>query len=192
MSFNPLHPSMELPPEQLIRLLAVSTKQRATRSSRKPKPGDAPAFQKAEALHRPTATLADSLHRATMSNSRRTVESPPSERRLLKISSGVIVAAVIGLSAYYLFTSQTSELETPPAPQATPRLSQPLSSSQAIVPEPRPSVAPVSPETVHQQATHLREMAAHRFQMRLNALHGQESSPDSLHSGDAGADPDPS
>ncbi len=43
MAFNPLHPSMELPPEQLIRLLGLETKKTRKKDARQvPKPGSEP------------------------------------------------------------------------------------------------------------------------------------------------------
>jgi hypothetical protein len=48
MNFNPLHPSMELPPEQLIRLMGLESKKTRKQQKSSPQPGDKPRRQSAD------------------------------------------------------------------------------------------------------------------------------------------------
>ncbi|HHJ16322.1 MAG TPA: hypothetical protein ENJ80_06450, partial [Gammaproteobacteria bacterium] len=133
MSFNPLHPSMELPPEQLIRLLGMESKK--TRKVRKSRKAAAPAPAKkaqhqakpqqapepAPAAPEPAATPRKESHRK---RSRQHEDLQPSvfddKRRNLLIPALVVgVVAGIAVSAYLLWSQPVPVAEQKPVTAST-------------------------------------------------------------------------
>lgn len=205
--FNPLHPSMELPPEQLIRLLGLEAK--TGRARRKAPPP--PAGNDAGALTAKRTTLsASELPRmeigARERNPRRRAQAHTPARRgtsplLLATGMGVIAGAVV--AAYLLLgqpprglpATSPSQVTTATPPEEKVTTGNQPTPSPALAPQnpspATPTADPVAPPpalgdnsrweaVVQAQEQRLQAAAAQRFSQRLR-LHdnGPETGPKS-------------
>jgi len=152
LNFNPLHPSMELPPEQLIRLLGLENK---TKRRKKRPESVAARERKNHSAGANTANTSAKLSLPTIppasaERERDTVQPPfeDSHRRLLMPSLVAGAVAGIVISAY-LFWSSPEDV-VPPATHTAP-VSKIENSARRPLPETTkvaPAVAPV--ETARQ------------------------------------------
>jgi hypothetical protein len=164
--FNPLHPSMELPPEQLIRLLGVESK-KTRQQDRSLRRQEKPSRQQSKSPqpNQPVERTVSQLKRESSSQPQEIRHSPeaeafrarrererPSTARSAKKRSGIFLPAMAvgvltGIAvSVYLFWSQP-ETATPdklkPAPVASRPLQQPEARRQ---PDKNESVAPTAPK----------------------------------------------
>ena len=163
MAFNPLHPSMELPPEQLIRLLGLETKKTRKKDTRQaPKRTQTPVPRSATSPDsKPSAQLPPPIRpqrsRAAAAHSR----AQKSRSGLLLPAIAVGVLAGLAASGYFFWyqdgpvvaTRPTASVVSAPArkpPQADAgATSRSVPTSQHSLPEPvisKPAVKPATPK----------------------------------------------
>lgn len=126
MSFNPLHPSMELPPEQLIRLLGMESKKtrkvRKTRKTARPAPAAA-TRQQAKPQQSPATTETPKKVSRPARSIRYEDSQPPmfedKRRNLLVPALLVGVVAGITVSAYLLLSQPVPVTEQKPVAATT-------------------------------------------------------------------------
>jgi hypothetical protein len=113
LAFNPLHPSMELPPEQLIRLLSLETKKtrrkesRPSRKSSRATSGQSVRREGSATTEQPPARMRAQRNYATVAQ----VESE--KRRGSLFLPALAVGMVVGLAASaYVFWSQPVPVST--------------------------------------------------------------------------------
>jgi len=202
LSFNPLHPSMELPPEQLIRLLGLEN----MKKRRKKRPAQAPVCtgEKQTANEKPAARsikLALPVTPPRSAERERDNISPPfgaPRRNLLATSLIVGVIAGIGLSAYLFWISpedavatvtQTAPVSkttrTAPATPSVSRKKQPAARPSAALEETsrqgtvtRTSI--ISPARIEAEEQRLRNEAASRFSERMIQQDLEQSKTDTI------------
>jgi hypothetical protein len=174
LSFNPLHPSMELPPEQLIRLLGLENKTKrrrkqppavaATRTKKKKTSEKTPASEAIKLSLPKTAPV-------TAERERDTAPLPfeTSHKRLVVPS--LIAGAVAGIViSAYLFLSSPEEDVVPAVTQTTPGV---IKAAPAKIPAGTASKGTVKRAKVVSQAQteaeekRLRNEAEHRFAQRM-------------------------
>jgi len=119
MSFNPLHPSMELPPEQLIRLLGMESKKtRKVRKTASPAPASAKEHR-SKPQQAPAPAETARLESRPERNHQYPDSQPPmfdnSRRNLLVPALLVGVVAGISVSAYLLMSQPVPVAEQKPA-----------------------------------------------------------------------------
>ncbi|TCK17232.1 hypothetical protein DFR30_0453 [Thiogranum longum] len=192
LSFNPLHPSMELPPEQLIRLLGLENKTKR----RKKRPASSAA---SSGKMKPAARAVDKLAKLTLpaippasAEREKDIASTPFEgprRNLVAASLVVGTLAGIGLSIYLFWGSPDEATAT--ASQKAPLQGTEKSLRQAPATRKAPSsiaspaTAPVpatvesarqgtvnraniiSPADIEMEQARLRENAEKRFAERM-------------------------
>ncbi len=131
LNFNPLHPSMELPPEQLIRLLSLESK---TKRRKKPVRPAAAAASVDEPVKLSLPTTAP----ASAERERDIVTAPFDDSRRSLVVPALIAGAVAGIAiSAYLFRGGPEDT-APPVAQTAPAVK--------IKKAPRPLPAAVKPE----------------------------------------------
>jgi hypothetical protein len=170
MAFNPLHPSMELPPEQLIRLLGLETKKTRKKDTRQArKRPETPVPRSAGDDTKPSAQLPPPIRpqrsRAAAAHTR--TEKSRSGLFLPAIAVGVL--AGVAASGYFFWYQDGPVVGTPPTasavsapvrkpPQPADLATAPVPSSKRSLPESvasKPAVKPATPAvagTVHRAA----------------------------------------
>lgn len=201
-SFNPLHPSMELPPEQLIRLLGLQT--RKNRKRKKPNTSQQSETAKPAVTDKAATDMLET--RPTENKSEKPVSLPafdePRRRGLLLPATiaGILLGA--GVSAW-LFLNQQDVQQTssptfsaqveppaapaekpaqaiPPAPETTPTLATPPAQKSPSVSTQRSDRA--WREAILEQRTRLYSEAQQRFDAQLNSMQtGQEKPVQKIH-----------
>ncbi|VAW83000.1 hypothetical protein MNBD_GAMMA13-1249 [hydrothermal vent metagenome] len=189
-SFNPLHPSMELPPEQLIRLLGLESKK-----IRKPKRTHEAPVRKKAAPPPPVASLPSEpepaetppeiipkppvrpTHRQREYERVKAQDSPEQRRGLLMPALAIGLIGGIAASAYLFWPQSGSDVATqPPAPVAskvnrTPVKKSPKKTTPAAAVKARPAVVvkddPAWQATINAQAKRLQTEAKQRLDQRL-------------------------
>ncbi len=141
LSFNPLHPSMELPPEQLIRLLGLEHKTRHRRKNARaastPRPASGSPDTQADS--RRTAPSNSPAKRARVERERDTT-APDHERSLNWLLPSLLVGAVAGIAGAWLLLGNGMDTpETSPAHEPTP--------PAAVVAPARPASPPAVTES---------------------------------------------
>lgn len=191
--FNPLHPSMELPPEQLIRLLGLEAK--SSRSNRdtarraRAEGGNAPLTADRTPLSgTDLPRMAVRAQDRAQRQQKRQPQTQPADRWRASpmLLAGAVVAGAI-VVAYLLLgqqpvdlpgasLSQTTAAKVDPATVAgnRPAQTQPAPAQVTTTPQttaaPTPATPPAGPlwdAAVRAQEKHLQDSAAQRFQQRL-------------------------
>ncbi len=158
LNFNPLHPSMELPPEQLIRLLGMESKKirKSTKARHTPKQTPSatlpPADTQADSTPAPAKAQPQAVHPADCSIQYERCEPPQvfdNGRSGLLVPS-LLVGMVAGIAiSSYLFWYQpadTAVQKTPvPIVAKPPQKLQPKHQMVKRTPVPIAPVAPVTP-----------------------------------------------
>jgi hypothetical protein len=158
LSFNPLHPSMELPPEQLIRLLGLENKTKKRRKKR-------PAQVAARSRPNSTASAGKQVKLrlpetppASAERERDTAALPFGEPRRNLLVTSLITGAIIGagVSAYLFWSSPDDTTpavtHTAPAPKAGTTTRPTAAVGSRGLPAVPPAVAP-APEEASRQGT---------------------------------------
>lgn len=153
LNFNPLHPSMELPPEQLIRLLGLENKTKR----RKKRPESVAARERKN--HSAGANTANTSAKLSLpkippvsaERERDTVQPPFEDSHRGLLAPSLVAGAIAGIviSAYLFWSSPDNVV--PPATQTAPvskieKSARPLPETTKVAPP--PTVAPV--ETARQ------------------------------------------
>ncbi len=122
LSFNPLHPSMELPPEQLIRLLGLENKTKRRRKKRTPVATHARENSSAHSTHsdKKIKLLLPETPPASAERERDMVTPPFAEPGRGLVVPSLVVGAVAGIAiSAYLILSGEADV-APPVTQAAP------------------------------------------------------------------------
>lgn len=151
LNFNPLHPSMELPPEQLIRLLGLEHKtKRRKKKSRQTSPVSStrPHTTEGSPASKPVKLSIPRTTPASAERERDIVAAPFGDSPKRLVVSALIVGAIAGIAiSAYLFWGG-SEQAVPETKQTTPAAAikkavRPLPKSVKPVPASVPAAAPV-------------------------------------------------
>lgn len=165
LNFNPLHPSMELPPEQLIRLLGMEGK--PARRQHTPRPIKAPAVSAGKPEHREISALTadsfsicaspeDGLPATRKRSAGAGVKTPRDKiRRTALLPSAIVVSVLAGLGlSFYVFWWSPPAGQSPvtQAPETTgaPVAKAVLSSGKTAVPATPSAALVTSPPTERQ------------------------------------------
>jgi len=144
LSFNPLHPSMELPPEHLIRLLGLENKTKRRRKHSRPASAASAVStpSNSKPVNKPVKISLPGTPPASAERERDTVPAPFGERRLLVPS--VIVGAAVGvIVSAYLFLGGPEDV-VQPVIQATPAASRAMPPRPNTPPRTAPAMAPAA------------------------------------------------
>jgi len=150
LNFNPLHPSMELPPEQLIRLLGLENKTKRRKKKHRPVATHARESKSTDSAcaNEPVKLSLPKTPPASAERERDTVPLPFEESHRRLVVPSLIVGAVTGIaiSAYLLLSGQ--EDVVPAAMQTTPaakieRDTRPPAHTRQAMPATIPAAPPV-------------------------------------------------
>jgi len=159
LSFNPLHPSMELPPEHLIRLLGLENKTKRRR--KQPRPASAASAGNASShskpANKPVKLSLPETPPASAERERDSVPTPFGEPRRLLVPSVIAgTAAGVIISAYLFLAGPEHVVQpviqedpatsqaTPPRPNTPPRTAPAMAPAAASVPAPAPVARPAT------------------------------------------------
>ena len=180
LNFNPVHPSMELPPEQLIRLLGMESKK--TRKSRKARRAPKRAAAAAPATvdtHTDNAAPPVKTRPQAASPTNRNIQyercEPPQvfdegHSRLLVPSLLVGVVAGIAVSGY-LFWYQPADtaVQKTPAPVVAKQRQKPQPKGQLVKRTPAPVATPATKQKMSAQENAAWRAAVEAQQQRLHS-----------------------
>lgn len=152
LSFNPLHPSMELPPEQLIRLLGLENKTIRRRKKRTPVATHARENNSAHSAHsdKKIKLLLPETPPASAERERDMVTPPFAEPGRGLVVPSLIVGAVAGIaiSAYLILSGEANVAPpvTPATPAAKPaKHASPAANLRKAKPVTLPAATPAKP-----------------------------------------------
>jgi len=151
LSFNPLHPSMELPPEHLIRLLGLENKAKR----RKKRPASVTTHRREEKKSDSTTTVGKPVTPARVETPPASTEqerntTPPfgEPRRNLLVTSlivGIIAGAVLSVFLFWSSPDNATRAVTQTVP--TPAVNNPLLPTPAAMDSTLPTAASTAPAT---------------------------------------------